>query len=235
MEGQSTMSGRAGGTIRPYRFVYQSGSEDNTLLECNAADRPIGVSQGSSLEFDSDNHATDGLPVYLQAGYMVRLQTGGAVVRGYPVGPDEDGKAIEGSGGYAIALQSASAEDEIIDCCFVPGLWNTRPVIHAASSLTLTEQSSGAFVDNQGNSGNVTITLPSAPPEGTFFHFHVIGTNQLRIEPGASSAIYGLGDESPTDNKFIFADDTGECIGLYADSAGDWHTFAVDGTWTSQS
>ncbi len=116
---QSTPSGRAGGTIRPSRFVKASGSEDNTLLECDAGELAVGVSTAANLEFDSDNHATDGIPVYLQAGDVVMVEAGAAVVRGVQLSADADGRAVTftntaGKFIAGVALQSASAAGEII-------------------------------------------------------------------------------------------------------------------------
>ena len=229
MDGQGTPSSRAGGTIRPFRFVKASLTEDNTVLECNAGERPLGISSGDVADYTSDNHAVDGDDVRLQTGNVLRVEVGAAVVRGYPIGPDADGKAVEGGGGYATALQSATATGAIIEVLFkdVPGI---RPSISAAAALTLTPEQSGAIIDNLGATGAVVVSLPQAPPEGTEYIFVVKVAQELRIEPGAGGGFY-IGGAKQTDNKYITADDEAESVHLVADSAGDWTAIGTTGTW----
>lgn len=69
----STPALRATGTILPYTFVG-IGSADNTGEAAIVAATPVlGVSDGSTLQFDSANHATTGLPITLQGGDVVLI------------------------------------------------------------------------------------------------------------------------------------------------------------------
>ena len=69
----STPALQATGTILPYTFVG-IGSGDNTGAAATAATTPVlGVSDGSTLQFDSANHATTGLPITLQGGDVVLI------------------------------------------------------------------------------------------------------------------------------------------------------------------
>ena len=69
----STPALQATGTILPYTFVG-IGSADNTGAAATAATTPVlGVSDGSTLQFDSANHATTGLPITLQGGDVILI------------------------------------------------------------------------------------------------------------------------------------------------------------------
>lgn len=64
---------QATGTILPYTFVG-IGSGDNTgAAAIVAATQVLGVADGSTLQFDSANHATTGLPITLQGGDVVLI------------------------------------------------------------------------------------------------------------------------------------------------------------------
>ena len=92
--GQFTPGLRAGGTIRPYRFVKVESSEDNSALECDANEEAIGVTDGSNKEFDRANHAEDGDQIRLQPGEVVRAEAGGTFNAGDNLKTDADGKAV---------------------------------------------------------------------------------------------------------------------------------------------
>jgi hypothetical protein len=125
MPGQDTPNLRAGGTIRPFRAVKASTTEDNTCLECNADESCIGVSTGDNLEFDSDNHATDGLEVRLQPGRVWVIEAGGAITQGDELVSDADGRAVTrdaGAGVFSIgvALQAAAAAGDVVEIFYRP-------------------------------------------------------------------------------------------------------------------
>lgn len=84
---------RAGGDIRPARFV-KSTTADNEVQECNANEESIGVTKNTQKEFDNTDHADDGDVVHLQSGKDVEVEFGGAVVIGVRVKSDADGKAV---------------------------------------------------------------------------------------------------------------------------------------------
>lgn len=230
---QHTPSSRAGGTIRPSRFVKQSRTEDNTVLECDHGELPVGICKEDNLEFDTDNHATDGLPVRLQQGSIMEVECGAAIVRGYPVGPDADGRAVEAGGGFCIALQSGAGAGDIIEVLFNP-FAKSLAVEDFTAADTLTEFESGKVCTNLAATGSVTLTLPQSPATGTYFDFVVMAAQDFRIDPGAGGAIY-LGGAKGTDNKDIYANDEAESIRLVANSDGDWMSMFTNGTWTAQT
>lgn len=122
----------AGGTIAPYRFVKVSKvanvENDNRGLQAAEDTTTIlGVSDPSTLQFDSGNHATTGLPITLQGGAVVLIEVGTAVVHGDLLESDANGKcetATTTAGatryhGY-VALQSGAA-GEIIQAMRIGG------------------------------------------------------------------------------------------------------------------
>lgn len=228
---QHTPSSRAGGTIRPSRFVKQSRTEDNTVLECNHGELPVGICKEDNLEFDTDNHAIDGLPVRLQQGSIMEVECGAAITRGYPVGPDADGRAVEAGGGFCIALQSGAGAGDIIEVLFNPFAKSLATEDFTAAD-TLTEFESGKVCTNLGAGGTVVITLPQAPAVGTYFDFVVMAAQRFEIDPGAGGGIY-IGGAKQADDLPIWADDEGEATRLVANSAGDWMSMFTNGTWTA--
>jgi len=115
----------AGGTIRPYRFVKINTAADNQCLESDANDTIIGVSAGSTRQFDSANHAEDGDQTTLQMGSILMVEAGASITRGAPLESDADGKATNQTvdttsrriGGFA--LESGSS-GEIIRMLWQP-------------------------------------------------------------------------------------------------------------------
>ena len=84
----------AGGTIRPYRFVKVSTAQDNAGLEADANEVAVGVSAGSTRQFDSANHAEDGDHITLQMGSIVNVLCAGTITRGGLVESNADGSAV---------------------------------------------------------------------------------------------------------------------------------------------
>lgn len=230
---QHTPNSRAGGTIRPFRFVKQSLTEDNTVLECEDGEAPIGICKGDNLEFDVDNHATDGLIVRLQQGSIMEIEAGGALTRGFPVGPDSDGRAVEGGGGFAIALQNAAAAGDIIEVLFNP-TFKSLAIENVTADATLLESESGKVFTNLGASGGVKLTLPQSPAVGTYFDFALSAADELQIDPGAGGGIFIAGAKGG-DGLSISADDEGESVRLVATAEGDWQSMHTVGTWTIHS
>jgi hypothetical protein len=122
----------ASGTIAPYRFVAVTATagvtNDNRGFQASADTNPIaGVSDASTLAFDSANHATAGLPITLQGGAVIQIQVGTAVTHGDLLETDANGKcqaATTTAGtrryhGY-VALQNGAA-DEIIQAMRIGG------------------------------------------------------------------------------------------------------------------
>jgi hypothetical protein len=122
----------ASGTIAPYRFVAVTATagvtNDNRGFQASADTNAIaGVSDASTLAFDSANHATAGLPISLQGGAVIQIQVGTAVTHGDLLETDANGKcqaATTTAGtrryhGY-VALQNGAA-DEIIEAMRIGG------------------------------------------------------------------------------------------------------------------
>lgn len=229
---QFTPNGIAGGTIAPARFVKQSTAADNTFLQCGVGDAPIGVTTESNLEFDSDNHATTGLQVYLCPGRIMLVEAGAAVTRGFNVGPDSVGRAVmTGGDGAGVALQSAVAAGDKIEIFARFGGQSGGYEAHTATD-TLLSSESGSVHSNVGATGTITLNLPQDAPAGTRFHFLVGVAQALRIDPGAAGGIY-INGAKQTDDQYIWADDEGESVTLTADGNGDWIAGPVNGTWTA--
>ena len=115
----------ADGTIRPYRFVKINTAADNQCLESDANDTIIGVTAGSTRQFDSANHAEDGDQTTLQMGTILMIEAGASITRGAALESDADGKATNQTvntanrriGGFA--LESGSS-GEIIRMLWQP-------------------------------------------------------------------------------------------------------------------
>lgn len=123
---------KAGGDVRPCRFVTYSAAADFTVLESNADDRPFGISQKGTQDAPGLTGASalaaasgDPLTVYGPGSVQVHLEIGsGGVTRGQPLMPDADGKGITATTGKyfgAIALESAAA-GEFCKVLVQPGL-----------------------------------------------------------------------------------------------------------------
>lgn len=86
----------AGGTIGPYALVYLSASADATALVATATTRfVVGVTDGSTRQFDSANHAIAGDPVTLQGGDVVLVKAGtGGVTAGDILTADAAGTVV---------------------------------------------------------------------------------------------------------------------------------------------
>ena len=102
---------------------------------------------------------------------------------------------------------------------------------HTASD-TLKENEAGSVHTNLGATGTITLTLPSSPAKGIFFHFAVQAAKELRIDPGAATI---RDDSGQTADKYKTCSTIGECITLIADENGDWETISKYGTWTEEA
>lgn len=124
-EYQMTPNLEASGTIRPFRCVVVSG--ENTGAEASAEDAfCVGITTGSTKQFDSANHAESGDPISLQTGHIMTAEAGEAISAGDKVGAAADGQIIvadaAAAGDYniGIALQAASGADVRIRIFFWP-------------------------------------------------------------------------------------------------------------------
>lgn len=90
---------RAGGTIRPHRFV-KFGATENTLLECDAGEAAIGIADriGSPPSVPAAIQAVEGERLdYVLIG-ITDLELGGAVDQGEYLVSDADGKGVAYAG-----------------------------------------------------------------------------------------------------------------------------------------
>lgn len=90
--------GIAEGTIRPMRFV-KIGSDDGDVLECDAGDRPIGISfkgtRRSDYVSDDGAAANAGEPIsYYTVSARCFLTIAGTVTAGTRLKSDNDGKGV---------------------------------------------------------------------------------------------------------------------------------------------
>lgn len=104
---QTTPCLRASGTIRPYRFVKQDGSNENGGAECDANEVAVGVSDGTTVDYTSDNHAVSGDIIKLQPGNVVDVEFAGSVTVGGLVKSDGDGAAV------AVATSGATLQNSL--------------------------------------------------------------------------------------------------------------------------
>ncbi len=112
---------KAGGDIRPSRFVKYSTAADNTLLEADANEVVIGIATEATQDAPIPNADGDagesGDPVmYYPEGKVCLLEIGsGGVTRGANIKSDADGKGVlaattgtTAQNHGALALESAS-------------------------------------------------------------------------------------------------------------------------------
>ena len=102
---------------------------------------------------------------------------------------------------------------------------------HTASDV-LAAAESGSVHTNLGAAGTMTLTLPSAAPQGTVFTFAVQSAYELRVTPGTAAI---RDDSGQTAGKYKSAAAIGASLTLAADANGDWATIAKNGTWTQES
>jgi len=139
-----------------------------------------------------------------------------------------------------LAIVSTSGGDitSIVDCrtghnVVIPyAAGGIRESIEAhTTSDVLAAAESGSVHTNLGTTGTVTLTLPSAAPEGTVFTFAVQSAHELRVAPGATAI---RDDSGQTASKYKSAAAIGASLTLAADVNGDWATIAKNGTWTQE-
>ena len=113
----STPALQATGTILPYTFVG-IGSGDNTgAAAVAAATQVLGVSDGSTLQFVSANHATTGLPITLQGGdvVLIAVKASTAIAVGDRLQADTSGYAVKAvvTGGTTLRYQGYVALEAV--------------------------------------------------------------------------------------------------------------------------
>jgi hypothetical protein len=108
----------ASATIAPWRFVKISGVNQGAAATATT-DIVIGATDGSTLSFDSTNHATSGDPITLQGGDVLLIQASATITAGDRVGPTTGGKAVTISTKANqvcnfVALETAGAAEQVI-------------------------------------------------------------------------------------------------------------------------
>lgn len=125
-EAQLTPNLRAGATLLPYRVVQSSTAADNTAIVGTADCMPLGITDGSTKQFDSTNHAESGDPVSLQTGLVMIAEAGAAITRGARIASDADGQVVTETAAGAskmnvgVALESAGGAGERIRIYYMP-------------------------------------------------------------------------------------------------------------------
>ena len=139
----------------------------------------------------------------------------------------------------AVVTTSGGDITSIVDCrtghnCTVPhGAGGVRRTLEAhVADDTLTASESGSVHTNLGSTGTVTLTLPTAPVQGTQFTFAVQAAQALRIDPGAATI---RDDSGQTADRYKSANTIGATLTLVADGNGDWATIGKNGTWTEEA
>ena len=113
----------AGGTIAPARFVKQSTTADNTVLQAAAGDPIVGISQKGTRRtpystLDDGNAAISGEPLHVFGPpETAPLELGGTVTQGDRLKSDANGRGItagtDGDNYGAIAPQAGASGDII--------------------------------------------------------------------------------------------------------------------------
>jgi hypothetical protein len=138
----------------------------------------------------------------------------------------------------AVVTTSSGDITSIIDAraghnCLVPhgagGVWRVVEAHTAGDTLSASE--SGSVHSNLGATAVVTLTLPSAPPEGTELTFAVQAAQELRVDPDTATI---RDDSGQTAGRYKSASTIGATLTLVADGNGDWATTAKNGTWTEE-
>lgn len=106
--------GIAEGVIRPARFV-KIGTDEGALLECDAGERPIGISfrgtRRSQLLYTGDDLAQSGEPLsYYTAGARCWLEVVATVAAGDRLKSDADGKGTPATADAEIYGATALAD-----------------------------------------------------------------------------------------------------------------------------
>jgi len=221
-----------------YRFLL-SAKRGNDLRVYDEGGLDIGVKAGkywigqslityggsSSVALADD---TASIYLYLDAD-------GNLVSDEYSCWPDMDAArhvrlAVVGtSGGDIISIRDARDHHSIS----VPAAGGGHDVVEAHTlSDQLTEEESGSIHTNSGATGSIVLTLPSSASAGTRFTFAVQSNQMMFIDPGTAAIRDTCGS---TAGKMKWADGSGECMTVVADSNGDWMTVSKYGGWGQEA
>lgn len=131
MFGAEQIQAEVGADIRPSRFVKLDGSNNQTLLESNANERVLGISQPGfrdppNILGGSTNAGEAGDQMeYFPAGRVTRIEIAGTIAANDEIESDADGKGVKvtGAGDHevaAVALEAGVANDLLL-CLITPG------------------------------------------------------------------------------------------------------------------
>ena len=167
--------------------------------------------------------------------YIYMDSSGNLVIDEYVAWPDMSAArhlrlaVVTTSGGEIVSI--VDARDHHVMTVPSAGGSGASVIEAHTSDDTLTEAESGSIHTNLGATGIVAFTLPVAASAGTSFTFCLQESQQLRVDPGAATIFDSNGQ---TAGKYKWADYTGECITIVADSNGDWLVTSKVGLWTEE-
>ena len=138
-------------------------------------------------------------------------------------------------GTYNTDIVNYASHGSNIDLGWNYGLATSSQTIeHHTSDDTLTINDK-CIHTNRYAAQTITLTLPSAPVEGTAFEFAVVaGGQELRIDPGPGSAIY-VDRAKQGDDLYISANVPSASVKLVADDNADWVALYTTGRWTVET
>jgi len=108
------------------------------------------------------------------------------------------------------------------------GFQTFKEIKLGTESRQLLREECPCLLHNQGGSGTATVLLPTDPKGGEVVKALVLAAQDLRLDPGASRAIYAddatsAGYVKQTDGKYINGDAVGEQVTLiYSALLDDW-------------
>jgi hypothetical protein len=148
----------------------------------------------------------------------------------YPAGGDGSGVIDE-----IIAGTSGQTDYRLAnggDIPFFSGNQPEYPIICTAAT-TVYPFDNGATYTNTGATGLVTLTLPAAV-SGYSYSFDVAVAQELRVDPSGSETIGLLGVQQGA-GKYITNTTAGSRFKVWCNTAGQWESQAVVGTWTVET
>lgn len=151
-----------------------------------------------------------------------------AVERGSLLCASEEGNCVEAWNATDIVIYSdaGSTQKALIDG--TDGSLNAAAdYTNATANTTLTAAQTGRWVSNDGASGTITFTLPSAAT-GLQYGFYVDETQSLQIDPATGDQILHLTNSA---GDMITNATAGDSIYLVAISSAGWIPLQETGTW----
>lgn len=134
-----------------------------------------------------------------------------------------------------IALEAATANNDIIEVLYLPKLGNTSTVEAKTADYTVTLADVGKTFTTVGAAGTVVFSMPAATV-GQKYRFRVGAAQELRIDPNGTEVIAlpstGVAGAA---GKYLTANADGETVDIECTKAGQWSVFGYTGTWTAEA